>query len=190
VQCSAPVGHLTSTQIFRSPSYHGILQAILTLLLSSICLFHAHENGRGKFGCTSLVVRSCDSFVVSFCKNCLSNIDPHLIYRRNTFSLYNKLSKSPAFWMHSYNVIVVIINASISNFIIKGCAGNFILVFLRPVQRLVSLFGSTVLSVRTWCLGTVQIGYLSEWRVEMWRRWLRDRLQHFVDTVSHKTVTC
>jgi len=134
-------------------------------------------------------VRSCDSCVVSFCKNCLSNIDPYLIYRRSTFSLYPKLSKSPAFGMHSYNVIFVITNASLSSFIIKRCADNFILVFVRPVQRLAPLPGSTVLSVRTWCLGTVEIGYLSEGRVKIWRPWLRDRLQHFVDTVSHKTVT-
>jgi len=91
--------------------------------------------------------------------------------------------------MHSYNVIVVIINASLSSFIIRECAGNFILAFVRPVQHLAPLLGSNVLSVRTWCLGTVEIGYLSEGRVEMWRRWLCDRLQHFVDTVSHKTVT-
>ena len=38
VQCSAPVGLVTNTQTSRSPPHHGRLPAILTLLLSCICL--------------------------------------------------------------------------------------------------------------------------------------------------------
>ena len=132
----------------RSPPYHGRLPAILNLLLSCICLFHEHEHGLRNLGCTSLVARPCDSFILSFTKNCLSTVDPHLICRSNTLSLFPKLSTSPAVGMQSYDDIVII-NASVSNYIIERCAVTYILAFVIPVQRLAPLQGSTVFSVRT-----------------------------------------
>ena len=58
---SAPVVLVTNNQISHSPSYHGRPPAVLTLLPSCICRFHAHEHGQGSLGYKSIVVRPCDS---------------------------------------------------------------------------------------------------------------------------------
>ena len=114
LQCSAPVGLITTSPISRSPPYHSTLPAIpfVIVLLSCVCRFHQHENCQRDLQYTIVVARLCDSFTVSFCKNCLSTIDPPLICPRNTFSLFPKLSISPAVTIQS--IIISLLSSTLS----------------------------------------------------------------------------
>ena len=93
---------------------------------------------------------------------------PTFICRRNTFSHFHKQFTFPPLAIQSYNdIVVIIIDAFLSNYIIEVCATIYRLVFLRPVKLLVPLLGSTLFSVRTWCLGTGEIWCPSEGPVTM-----------------------